>query len=59
MPQRLAHKPRCGQLWLAAVKGRALSMWVKTWAENKNGPRRPVFARVLAEGAGFEPAGGC
>ena len=33
--------------------------WAETWVNKRNGPERPVFPSFLAEGAGFEPAGGC
>ena len=33
-------------------------MWVGMWVETRHGLERLVFASDLAEGAGFEPAGG-
>ena len=31
-------------------------MWVGMWVEMKHGPLRPVFAEMLAEWTGLEPA---
>ena len=31
-------------------------MWVEMWVEMKHGPLRPVFAEILAEWTGLEPA---
>ena len=36
--------------------GRGFDGWAFGWVGNKNQPRRPVFARFLAEREGFEPS---